>query len=114
MDDTTKEPALSERTFWSRAAAFSFGLWALALPLAANWMAGAVTKAIESNDKFRVEFSEYVRVAERRLIILEERQAAVLKLLSTLDDRVDRLDTWRATATASPSPPSPPVGQKPR
>jgi len=86
------EPVLSKVEFWSKAAAWSFGLWSLVVLLAANWIAGAVVRSIEANERFRAEFADYVKITERRLILVEERQAVVLKWIASeeLERRLDK------------------------
>ena len=86
------EPALTKTEFWSKAAAWSFGLWSLVVLLAANWIASAVVRSIEANEKFRAEFQEYVKLTERRMILLEERQSIVLKWIASDEARERRLD----------------------
>lgn len=67
-------PSLSKAEFWQRAAAFSFGAWALALPVAA----GAVVSVVLNMSK---SFDSYVLTMERRIVLLEERQSRVLQVL---------------------------------
>jgi len=90
------EPVVSQREFWNKAAAAAFGLWALMVPLAASWVRDAVVKATEESAMFRRDFSEYMRLSERRFTIIEERQNLVLKTLDDIDMRLDRLDHLEA------------------
>ena len=90
------EPVVSQREAWAKVAAAAFGLWALMVPLAASWVRDAVVKATEESAMFRRDFAEYMRLSERRFTIIEERQTVVIKTLSELDARIDRLDHLEA------------------
>ena len=68
-------PSVSRVEFWRRAAAFGFSAWAIVIPLAA-------AAVINSLSKFTEKFENYVVTMERRITLLEERQARVLQTLT--------------------------------
>lgn len=85
-----EEQMLSKSEFWQKAAAFTFGLWAIMLPIAAGLV-------ISSVGRFTDRFDAYVLAMEKRVTLLEERQARVLQILEQhnrrLDGHEDRMDT---------------------
>jgi hypothetical protein len=77
MSPVEPEKASQARSdFWMKVAAISFGLWSL-----------AVGMAIKSITDFQTQFSTYVLLTERRITLLEERQAIVLKRLDRLNEQ---------------------------
>jgi len=111
MTDETISDKLSRAEFWQRIALASFTLWSIVLPL----LIWVVTSSFAHGEKFNTEiatdlalirknFEIYVLQQEKRMIIVEERQNRVLKLLEDydprrvskvledLDERIDTLD----------------------
>ena len=111
MNEETISDKLSRAEFWQRIAAVSFGLWSLMLPIGIWLVSSSFDRAVKLNTEAVVEisllrknFESYVLSQERRMIIVEERQNRVLKLLEDydprrvskvledLDERIDTLD----------------------
>jgi hypothetical protein len=67
--------------FWMKVAGVAFGLWAVMIPIGVLMLTSSVDKVIFTQSSFTVEFREYVLAMERRVTLLEERQAQVLKTL---------------------------------
>lgn len=81
----SQEEPLSRADFWQKVAAFTFGLWAIMLPVAAGLVIASVTR-------FADRFDAYVLAMERRVTLLEERQARVLKILEEHNDSIHKLE----------------------
>lgn len=79
-----KDERRTER--WLKIASLVFGVWAAMVPIGALTVSRSVEKIIEQQDKFQIEFRTYVLAMERRVTIIEERQAGVLKKLDSIQD----------------------------
>lgn len=84
-DSRLFDQPMGRADFWQKVAAFTFGLWAIMLPLAAGLI-------ISSVSRFSDRFDAYILAMERRVTLLEERQSRVLKVLEDQDGRLDRLE----------------------
>jgi hypothetical protein len=74
MPTEDEKQAASRTDFWMKVAGISFGLWSFAIGF-----------AIKSINDFQQQFSAYVLVTERRVTLLEERQAIVLKRIERIE-----------------------------
>jgi hypothetical protein len=80
-------------------AGICFGLWAIAVPIAAAMIETSVQKVVESQEATRKEWQEYRLAMEKRVTLIEERQNFVLKQLVQVDsdnreqfNRLNRLE----------------------
>jgi len=88
--------AEARTTLWVKIAGAAFGLWSLMIPVGVAMLNSSVETVVASNEKFNVEFKQYVLSMERRVTIIEERQGAVINALKGLDSRTDRLEQERS------------------
>jgi hypothetical protein len=97
--DTVEKDPLSRAEFWQRVAGVSFGVWSLMIPLGV-WMLTSTFErtAVISRDSaaefivFVRRFDDYVLLTERRMTIVEERQASVLKTLDEVGTKIDTVE----------------------
>ena len=86
-----RESAQKSRVeFWMKVAGVAFGLWAVMIPLGVLMLTSSVDKVVHAQATFTQEFRDYVLAMERRVTLLEERQAVVLK---TLQDYKAKFET---------------------
>jgi hypothetical protein len=64
---------MDDHDFWYKVAAWTFGLWALAVPIGVALIRSAVTASMVIQEKFISDFHAYVLTVERRMTRLEER-----------------------------------------
>ena len=62
-----------DHDFWYKVAAWTFGLWALAVPIGVAIIRSAVTASTLIQRQFISDFHVYVLTVERRITRLEER-----------------------------------------
>ena len=63
--------------FWMRVASITFGLWALVLPISAGIIVNRVDDIAIEQKRMADATVQWREIVERRLILLEERQADV-------------------------------------
>lgn len=68
-----------------KAATWTFGLWALLLPLSAGLIINKVDEMADSQSLIAEQFVAYREMMEKRVTILEERQIAIIKKLEQID-----------------------------
>jgi len=97
--DTVEKEPLSRAEFWQRVAGVSFGVWSLMIPLGVWMLTSTFERTSVISRDAAVEFSVFVRrfdayvlLTERRMTIVEERQARVLKTLDDIDGKLDTVD----------------------
>lgn len=73
-------------TFWMRVAAISFGLWSLVLPISAKLVTDRISEIAVSQRQQAAEVVAYRELMERRVLLLEERQADVRARLLRVED----------------------------
>jgi len=73
--------------FWMKVAATTFGLWALAIPLAAVSIREAIRDIGMAQAGMEREFRAYVLQATSQTTLLKERQDAVIAKLQRLEDQ---------------------------
>jgi hypothetical protein len=72
----------ADRThFWSKAAAASFGLWSLALPISAGLVINKMDTVSRDLSNLSTRLDNYILNSERRITLIEERQQFVLRTL---------------------------------
>lgn len=86
----TGEP-LGRAEFWQRLAGFSFGMWALAIPIGVAMVRGGVDDVLRAHREQVVAFNNYVLTMERRVTLIEERQARVLSTIVEHERRMEEL-----------------------
>jgi hypothetical protein len=59
--------------FWYRVAAWTFGLWAIMIPIGVAIIRNAISTTTTTQEKFLSDFHAYVLHMERRVTVLEER-----------------------------------------
>ena len=91
-DNIPNTDALSKQEFWARIAGVSFALWAGVVGIVGWVVQSSVADAVRENKESRTAFTEYVRLMERRVTIVEERQSAVLQSIRDYDNRLDVLE----------------------
>jgi hypothetical protein len=84
--------ALGKTEFWMRVAGVSFTLWAGVVAIVGWVVQSSVQDAVRENKEARNAFTEYVRLMERRVTIVEERQSAALHSIRDMDTRLDTLE----------------------
>lgn len=89
---TEPPDGLGRAEFFQRVAAIAFAAWAAVVGYVGVVVRDSVAVAVQENKTSREAFAEYVRVMERRVTIIEERQAVVLRALGEVDHRLDRLE----------------------
>lgn len=89
---------LSRAEFWQRAAAASFSLWALMIPLGVQMLRSALQDAAAQGSAALAQLAalskvhdEYVRTTERRLVLVEERQQYVLRIMAEHEKQLEEL-----------------------
>ena len=92
MGENDDASALGKTEFWMRAASVSFSLWAIVVAVVGWVVQSSVADAVRENKEARNAFTEYVRLMERRVTIIEERQSAVLHSIRDMDSRLDTLE----------------------
>ena len=99
MQQEPNDEKLGRAEFWQRVAAVSFGLWSLMIPLGVWILSNSFSAAMRANSDqaadsavFRKNFEVYVLNMEKRMTIVEERQAVVIRSLNDFDARIDSLD----------------------
>lgn len=71
--------------FWLKAATWTFGLWALMLPITGKLVIDSIKEVAEEQKTMAREFVLYREMNERRLAIIEERQSVVIQRLNSVD-----------------------------
>jgi hypothetical protein len=78
--------------FWIKAAGWTFGLWALMLPLSAKMIIDSVSEEQRARQAMEVEFVKYREDVIRSMTSMAERQRIVLERLEKIDKRLEQLD----------------------
>jgi hypothetical protein len=112
MNDKTEDVVMAEEhevslkrsEFWMRAAAVSFGLWALLIPIGISMLRESATAIASQQREFLSRFDTYVLQVERRMIVLEERQSRNLEAVSKHEMRLDSLERDSPFGKASRKP----------
>lgn len=74
--------AAERRTaLWMKIAGAAFAMWSVMIPIGVSMLNDSVNTVVAANEKFNLEFKQYVISMERRVTILEERQGAVIQML---------------------------------
>lgn len=71
--------------FWLKAATWTFGLWALMLPITGKLVIDSIKEVADEQKAMTKEFILYREMNERRIAILEERQSVVIRRLDYVD-----------------------------
>lgn len=87
-----EEKASAREDFWLRAATWTFGLWAILLPITGKMVVDKIDDIAESQQVYVEEFVKYRELMERRLTILEERQSSILRKVEKIDE--ERHNEW--------------------
>lgn len=69
-----------------KAATWTFGLWALLLPISAGIVITQINSIAASQVKIAAEFVAYREMMERRITILEERQLAIVRQQNEINE----------------------------
>lgn len=83
---------LSRAEFWQRAAGLAFGLWALMVPLGVAMVRSAVEDIVRTQQDQIVTFNAYVLGMERRMTLMEERQARTMSALEAYAERLGYIE----------------------
>ena len=78
--------------FWIKAAGWTFGLWALMLPLSAKMIIDSVSNEQRAREQMEMEFVKYREDVIRSITSMSERQRMVLDRLDKIDKRLEKLD----------------------
>lgn len=70
-------------SFWAKAAAASFGLWSLALPISASLVINKMDTVSRDISNLSTRLDNYILNSERRITLIEERQQFVLRTLES-------------------------------
>ena len=90
VDDALEKREQTQRNaFWMKFAGFAFSAWALLLPISAAIISNTVSKVGDAQQVFNASFNEYRQQVERRLTLLEDRQATVLRWITEHDPKID-------------------------
>jgi hypothetical protein len=94
MSDDTSNLS-HQHAFWMKVAAATFGLWSIMIPLGVMMVRDAFQAAAREQAEaaadikmMSVRFEQYVLATEKRLILVEDRQALVLRTLGDLQQKV--------------------------
>lgn len=86
------EISLKRSEFWMRAAALSFGLWALMIPIGISMLRESASAIASQQHEFLSRFEAYALQVEKRMTVLEERQSRNLEAVSKHDIRLDNIE----------------------
>jgi hypothetical protein len=75
---------------WMKIAGAAFALWSVMIPIGVSMLNTSVDSVVAANEKFNLEFKQYVISMERRVTILEERQGAVIQMLQLSQRELER------------------------
>lgn len=94
LEEVSREgrDAMRREDFWLKAATWTFGLWALMLPITAGLIVSRISEVVDSiriqaieHDEFHDSFITHREQTESRLARFEERQNNVLRRLDDLE-----------------------------
>ena len=83
-----------QHAFWAKVAAATFGLWSIMIPLGVMMVRDAFQSAAREQAEASADiklmsgrFEQYVLATEKRLILVEDRQALVIKTLNEIQQQ---------------------------
>jgi len=82
---------LGKAEFWQKIAGFAFAAWAMAIPIGVSMVRGSVEDLLDSQAQQSKDFQVYVLSMEKRVTLIEERQAKVLQILQAQELKIDLL-----------------------
>lgn len=71
--------------FWLKAATWTFGLWALMLPITGKLVIDSIRDVADEQKNTTSEFIKYREIQEKRMTIVEERQNVIMRRLEQID-----------------------------
>ena len=89
---------LGKAEFWQKVAGFAFAAWAMAIPIGVSMVRGSVEQVLASQAQQSKDFQIYVLSMEKRVTLIEERQAKVLQVLQAHDLKLDMLHSEMLTS----------------
>lgn len=81
----SEETGGQEKHFWMKVATWTFGLWALMIPITGKMLIDGQRDLVNEQKALMVEFVKYREIDERRMAIFEERQTVIMKRIETID-----------------------------
>lgn len=90
-DNEDKDRSLTRSEYWQRAAAIGFGLWAIMIPVGVAIIRDSIGELVKHDKEQAERLNVYILTMERRVTLIEERQARVLSTLSDHDRRLEVL-----------------------
>jgi len=83
------DEAVARTDFWMKVAGVTFGLWAMAIPLAAMWLRDAIHESAIAHATLAREFRDHLLANSTALALIQERQNVLLLRLQRLDELRD-------------------------
>ena len=88
-DNTDAQPSLSRAEFWQRASGVAFGLLAFMIPLGVSVVKAGIEDVLKVQREQIDAFNQYVLSMERRVTLIEERQARVLQAIAEHERKLE-------------------------
>lgn len=82
---------LGKAEFWQKVAGFAFAAWAMAIPVGVSMVRSSVDDVLAAQAQQSKDFQVYVLTTEKRVTLVEERQAKVLQVLQAHELKLDML-----------------------
>lgn len=71
--------------FWLKAASWTFGLWALMIPVTGKMVLDGQKDLVIEQKALMQEFIKYREMDERRMAIFEERQGVIIQKINQIE-----------------------------
>lgn len=82
---------LGKAEFWQKVAGFAFAAWAMAIPVGVSMVRSSVDDVLAAQAQQSKDFQVYVLAMEKRVTLVEERQAKILEVLQAHELKLDLL-----------------------
>jgi hypothetical protein len=71
--------------FWMKVASWTFGLWAVGVPLTGAFIADAVKTVQKEQHELQARYDEWTKEMEARHAIIEERQSVLMRKMEMIE-----------------------------
>lgn len=92
-NDGDRDDTLSRHEFWMRIASACFALWALMIPLGVAMVRSTFSEYADVQRQLATNLIDYKLATERRITLLEERQASVMHMNIEQERRLSTLES---------------------
>jgi hypothetical protein len=72
--------------FWMKVASWTFGLWAIGVPLTAAFIVDAVNTVKDEQRQLDKEFDDWTRKMESRHALIDERQSLLMRKMDMIEN----------------------------